>query len=121
MTLGEECVVELNHCLRAHSRPPGVDTMLRVAEKMVQASDGYYTDWGTVNDKNDYSADGAITDWAAGKLKVRCCVTFSALAHAHPRCPWYSLWKCTASWWISQIVSSSSIPAATVCKKQSER
>lgn len=49
---------------------------ISLANVMWAASDGFFTGTGVVYDMNDYTADGTMTDWMAGKLNVPYAITF---------------------------------------------
>lgn len=49
---------------------------LTLANVMWAAADGFFAGTGVVYDMNDYTADGTMTDWMAGKLNVPYSITF---------------------------------------------
>ena len=60
----------------SHRLPPGSSVAVNLAAEMAAQSQGFYTETGVVYEKNDYTADGTVTDWASAMMKVSLVFTF---------------------------------------------
>ena len=56
--------------------PPGSSVAAALAADMAAQCGGYYTETGVVYEKNDYTADGTLSDWASAMMHVPLVFTF---------------------------------------------
>ena len=60
----------------SHRLPPSSASAVRLAADMAAQSGSYYTETGVVYEKNDYTADGTVSDWASAVMNVPLVFTF---------------------------------------------
>lgn len=60
----------------SHRLPPDHAVGVNLAAEMAAQSGGFYTETGVVYEKNDYTADGTLSDWASAVMKVPLVFTF---------------------------------------------
>ena len=60
----------------SHRLPPGSAAAVSLAADMAAQSGKFYTETGVVYEKNDYTADGTVSDWASAVMKVPLVFTF---------------------------------------------
>ncbi len=56
--------------------PPDSSVAVALAADMAAQCGGYYTETGVVYEKNDYTADGTLSDWASAMMHVPLVFTF---------------------------------------------
>ena len=61
---------------QSHRLPPDSAVTVKLAADMAAQCGGYYTETGVVYEKNDYTADGTVSDWASAVMKVPLVFTF---------------------------------------------
>jgi hypothetical protein len=60
----------------SHRLPSGSAAAVSLAAEMAAQSGNFYTETGVVYEKNDYTADGTVSDWASAVMKVPLVFTF---------------------------------------------
>jgi hypothetical protein len=60
----------------SHRLPPDHAVGANLAAEMAAQSGGFYTETGVVYEKNDYTADGTLSDWASAVMRVPLVFTF---------------------------------------------
>ena len=61
---------------RMHRLPSGSASAVNLAVEMAAQSGMFYTETGVVYEKNDYTADGTVSDWASAVMQVPLVFTF---------------------------------------------